>query len=75
MTEFFVLEPVAVDEQGYRVPEDLPREAPERDKLENPLLQSQYRATRKQAIAISLHVAECRSTRPRPQSPRAIQRL
>ena len=28
MTEFFVLEPVAVNEQGRRVPDDLPLETP-----------------------------------------------
>ena len=42
MTEFFVLEPVAVDEQGRRVPDDLPVEAPERKKLENALRASGY---------------------------------
>lgn len=42
MTEFFVLEPVAVDEQGRRVPDDLPMETPERDKLENALRESGY---------------------------------
>jgi signal recognition particle subunit SEC65 len=35
MTAFFVLQPVAVDEQGRRVPDDLPLETPEREKLEN----------------------------------------
>jgi signal recognition particle subunit SEC65 len=42
MTEFFVLEPVAVDEQGRRVPDDLPVEAPARKKLENALRASGY---------------------------------
>lgn len=42
MSEFFVLEPVAVDEQGRRVPDDLPVETPERDKLENALRESGY---------------------------------
>jgi hypothetical protein len=37
MAELFVLEPVAVDEHGGCVPDDLPVEAPERDKLENAL--------------------------------------
>ena len=42
MTEIFVLEPVAVDEHGRRVPDDLPIEAPERDKLETALRESGY---------------------------------
>lgn len=42
MTEIFVLEPVAVDELGRRVPDDLPIETPERDKLENALRESGY---------------------------------
>lgn len=42
MPEFFVLEPVAVDAQGRRVPDDLPVETPERDKLENALRESGY---------------------------------
>ncbi|MGB6209366.1 helix-turn-helix domain-containing protein [Mycobacterium sp.] len=42
MTEFFVLEPVAVDDQGRRVPDDLPVETPERDKLESALRESGY---------------------------------
>jgi signal recognition particle subunit SEC65 len=42
MTEIFVLEPVAVDEHGRRVPDDLPMEGPERDKLENALRESGY---------------------------------
>lgn len=42
MTEFFVLEPVPLDEQAHRVPDDLPVGAPERDKLENALRESGY---------------------------------
>jgi hypothetical protein len=42
MTEFFVLEPVAVDEEARRVPDDLPVEAAERDKLEDALRESGY---------------------------------
>lgn len=42
MTEIFVLEPLAVDEHGHRVPDNLPLEAPERDKLENALRESGY---------------------------------
>ncbi|UQX11480.1 helix-turn-helix domain-containing protein [Candidatus Mycobacterium methanotrophicum] len=42
MTGFFVVEPVAVDEQGRRVPDDLPVETPARDKLENALRASGY---------------------------------
>ncbi|MGA7132052.1 MAG: DNA-binding protein [Mycobacterium sp.] len=42
MTEFFMLEPVAADEQVRRLPDDLPVQAPERDKLENALRESGY---------------------------------
>jgi hypothetical protein len=42
MPEFFVLEPVAVDEQGRRVPDDLPVETSKRDKLENALRESGF---------------------------------
>ncbi len=42
MTEFFALEPVAVDEQRRRVPDDLPVATPERDKLEKALRESGY---------------------------------
>jgi hypothetical protein len=42
MTEIFVLEPVAVDEHGHRVPDNLPLEKPERDKLENALRETGY---------------------------------
>jgi hypothetical protein len=42
MTGFFVLEPVPLDEQASRVPDDLPVGAPERDKLEDALRESGY---------------------------------
>jgi excisionase family DNA binding protein len=42
MTEIFVLEPVALDEHGRRVPDDLPINAPERDTLEQVLRESGY---------------------------------
>ncbi len=42
MTEFFVLEPVASDERVRRLPDDLPVQAPEREKLENALQESGY---------------------------------
>jgi signal recognition particle subunit SEC65 len=51
MTEFFVLEPVAVDEQGRRVPDDLPVETPERAKLENALRESGYAIVSIDAVA------------------------
>jgi signal recognition particle subunit SEC65 len=42
MSEFFVLEPVAVDEQGHRVPDDLPLATPDREKFENILRELGY---------------------------------
>lgn len=60
MTEFFVLEPVAVDEHGRRVPDELPIETPERDKLENALRESGYAIVSIDADAVP------------PASPRAL---
>ncbi len=51
MTEFFLLEPVAVDEQVSRLPDDLPVQAPERDKLENALRESGYAIVSIEAVA------------------------
>ncbi len=42
MPEIFVLEPVAVDESGRRVPDDLPIDMPERGQLEHALRESGY---------------------------------
>jgi signal recognition particle subunit SEC65 len=42
MTEIFVLEPVALDERGRRVPDDLPINTPQRDTLEEVLRESGY---------------------------------
>jgi signal recognition particle subunit SEC65 len=42
MTEIFVLEPVAADERGRRVPDDLPINTPERDTLGRVLRESGY---------------------------------
>jgi hypothetical protein len=51
MAEFFMLEPVAVDEQVSRLPDDLPVQAPERDKLENALRESGYAIVSIEAVA------------------------
>lgn len=54
MTEIFVLEPVALDEHGRRVPDDLPINTPERDTLEQVLRESGYAIVSIDADAASL---------------------
>ena len=69
MTEFFVLEPVAVDEQGRRVPDDLPVATPERDKLENALRESGYAIVSIDAVAAAPPVPAALPTRRRCVPP------
>ncbi len=53
MTEFFVLEPVPLDEQGSRVPDELPVAIPERAKLESALRESGYAIVAVDADAVT----------------------